>query len=454
MTPASRHCPPSRGRTRAAHNRGHGSEAFDAANADTPANPQRHGALCAPARLLIVPAPSFRGTVAALALGQLMCWAALYYGFSSFVLPMQRDTGWSSPQLMGAYTLGLALWGATSYAVGAAIDRGHGRWVLSAGAALAGIGCFLWARATSLPALYGSWAVLGLAMAMCLYDPAFSVLTRRFPDRYASGIAVLTLVGGFASTLSFPLAVVLIAQSGWRGALDWIGAALLLGVAPLHAWTLRGQTAQGVRPSNQGASVANEATLHEAMRGRPFWLLTTALTFYALASAAVWAHMMPAFAAKGLSEREALAVVVWFGPAQVFGRLIYLAFGRRMSTHTLGLLVLCGMPVSLLIFARFEQAFALSLFALLFGLANGLVTIVRGKIVPETFGHANVGRIGGAMSGIALLARAAAPLAAAWLLLVVAGYAELMLWLAALGLVALLAFALAVRRPSRPDQSL
>ncbi|MGD9835806.1 MAG: MFS transporter, partial [Piscinibacter sp.] len=67
--------------------------------------------------------PSFRATVAALALGQLLCWAALYYGFSSFVLPMQRAMGWSKPAMMGAFTLGLAVWGATTYAAGAAIDH-------------------------------------------------------------------------------------------------------------------------------------------------------------------------------------------------------------------------------------------------------------------------------------------------------------------------------------------
>ena len=77
--------------------------------------------------------PGYRATVCALATGQLLSWAALYYAFSSFVIPMRRQFGWSEPQTMGAFTLGLALWGATSYAVGAAIDRGRGRLVLSAG---------------------------------------------------------------------------------------------------------------------------------------------------------------------------------------------------------------------------------------------------------------------------------------------------------------------------------
>ncbi|WP_341893045.1 MFS transporter [Variovorax sp. YR752] len=392
--------------------------------------------------------PSYRATVAALATGQLICWAALYYGFSSFVLPMQRALGWSKPQMMGAFTAGLAVWGATTYAAGAAIDHGRGRAVMTLGAALAGLGFLVWSRADSLGWLYAAWLLLGAAMAMTLYEPAFNVLTKRFPLQYREGITTLTLVGGFASTLSFPAVAWLIRALEWRGALAVIGAVLLLAIAPLHAWALKGTPTQDAPPRPHDS--ADDATLHEALRERSFWLLTATFTLYSFAAAALWAHIMPAFAAKGLSEASALAVVVWFGPAQVAGRFAFLAFGRWVSIRTLGLIVLAGLPLSLAIFALADSVFALLLFALLFGLANGLVTIVRGNLVPEYFGREHVGRISGAMSAIALLSRAAAPLLTAWLLLALPGYRELLLGLAALGVVAVIAYALA--RPPSADQ--
>ncbi|MBX3607320.1 MAG: MFS transporter [Piscinibacter sp.] len=387
----------------------------------------------------------FRATVAALAAGQLVCWAALYYAFTSFVLPMQRAFGWSKPALMGAFTLGLAVWGGASYAVGAAIDRGRGRAVLTLGSALAGIGLLLWSFADSLALLYAAWALLGAAMAMTLYEPAFNVLTRRFPEHYRQGITTLTLVGGFASTLSFPAVAWLLDVLGWRGALQVAAAVLLLGVTPLHAWALRGTPTQLVRSAHEDG--ADDATLHEALRGSAFWLLVLTFTLYSFAAAALWAHIMPAFAARGMGEPAALAVVVWFGPAQVAGRFAYLLFGRWVGSRTLGLAVLAGLPLSLTIFALAQGTLALLLFALLFGLANGLVTIVRGSLVPEYFGRAHVGRISGAMNVVALLARAAAPLATAWLLLALPGYREVLLVLAGLGGIAVIAFALA--RPPR-----
>jgi len=387
--------------------------------------------------------PSFAWVVAALATGQLLVWAWLYYGFSSFVLPMRDDLRWSEPVLMGAFSVGLAMWGAASYGVGAAIDRGHGRAVLSGGAVLGALGLAAWAAVRAPWMLYAVWAVLGVAMAMTLYDPAFIVLTKRYPQRYRQGITALTLVGGFASTLSFPAVAWLLPWLGWRGTLLVLAGTLLVVVLPLHAWALRGREPD-VALSHDGRSA--DSTLGEALRHRTFWLLALAFTLYAFASAALWAHVMPALVSKGLTQGEALAVVVWIGPAQVAGRLVFASIGRRWTLRALGLVVLASAPLAFSVFALARSVWALFVFAALFGAANGLITIVRGGLVPEVFGRAQVGRIGGAMSAIGLLARAAAPVAAALLLLALGSYRELALLLAALGVVAVLSFWAARRR--------
>jgi MFS family permease len=230
--------------------------------------------------------------VGGLALGQIVAWAILYYGFSSFVLPMARELGWPKATLMGAFTLGLLVMGLANYAVGAAIDQGRGRLVMTAGSVLGGVSCALWALVTQPWMLYLAMALAGAAMAMTLYEPAFNVLTKRYPTRYREGITLLTLVAGFASTLSFPACAALVGALGWRGALWVMAAVLVLGIAPLHAWLLRGP-ALGVSP--QGHDPQDDATLHGALRTPAFWLLTLAFTLYAFASSALWAHVMPAF---------------------------------------------------------------------------------------------------------------------------------------------------------------
>ncbi|MBS0446094.1 MAG: MFS transporter [Proteobacteria bacterium] len=394
-------------------------------------------------------APGYGATIAALSLGQLVAWAALFYTFSSFALPMRSEFGWSEPQAMSAFTLGLAIYGASAYAVGAAIDRGRGRLVLSAGPVIGGLGLWLWSAADGLAMLYGAWSLLGIAMAMLLYEPAFMVLTKRYPERFRRAITTLTLSGGFASTLSFSASAWLIASIGWRDALRVIGVALIA-IAPLHAWALRGPMAVAERSPHAALPSDDDApTLHRAVRGPAFWLLALAFAFNAFAASALWAHVMSALAAKGLGRTESLAIAVWFGPAQVAGRLAYLAGGRWLAPRALAMAVLGCLPLSLAIFAVGRETAVLLAFAVLFGLANGLVAIVRGGLLPDYFGRAHLGRISGAMTGIALFARAGAPLAAATLLVAFDGsYRAMLLALAGIGALAVLAYALAGRPPA------
>ena len=361
----------------------------------------------------MAPGPGYHATVWTLAVGQVLSWAVLYYGFSSLVLPMETAMGWSRPAMMGALTLGLAVWGAATYAVGAAIDAGLGRAVMCGGSVLAALGVLAWSQATQVWMLYPVWAVLGVAMAATLYDPAFAVLTQRYPERYREGITMLTLVGGFASTLSFPA------------------------VAALHAWALRGAMRVAGAPNTDQQA---DATLREALQHRSFWLLTLCFALYAFVQAALWAHVLPAFADKGISTADGLVVLMTVGPAQVAGRLLYAAAGRSWSLRRLGALVLAALPVAMALFALGRSLTALLVFAVVFGLANGLVTIVRGGLVPLYFGRSHVGRIGGLMSGIGLVARATAPVAATALLWLLPGYSELMGVLSALGVAAVLAF--------------
>lgn len=382
--------------------------------------------------------PGYGATVAALAVGQVLGWAVLYYAFSALVLAMRQSTGWTEQALMGAFTLGLATWGIASYTVGAAIDTGRGRGVMTLGAVLGGVGCIAWAEVQSAWQLYPVFGLLGVAMAMTLYEPAFAVLTKRYPTRYRDGITALTLVGGFASTICFPsVAALLHAGLDWRQTLGVLAAVLLGVVAPLHAWALRGPMLVA-GPAHADAQA--DATLHEALRHAAFWLLTLCFLLYAFVQAAFWAHVMPAFAGLGVTPADTLWVVMAVGPAQVLGRLVYAAVGRGWSLRVLGAVVLTALPLSMVLLALGHGLVALLGFALLFGLANGLVTIVRGGLVPLYWGRAHVGRIGGLMSAIGLVARAAAPLFTAALLLVVPGYRAVLAVFIALGVSAVLAF--------------
>ena len=206
--------------------------------------------------------------VLALATGQLVSWGILYYGFSLFLVPMERDLGWSRVSLNGALTCGLLVSGLAAYPVGAWIDRKGGRLVMSLGTLIGAAALALWAMVEHIALFYAAWAMIGVAMAATLYEPAFAVLTGLFRQDYRRRILVLTLVGGFASTVFMPATQALIDAIGWRPTLWSLAAILLVLVGPIHL-LLPGEPVEGQAGLTPPRPAA--AAVRAALRTPIFW---------------------------------------------------------------------------------------------------------------------------------------------------------------------------------------
>ena len=369
--------------------------------------------------------PRYPIFVATMGAGQLVTWAILYYAFSAFILPMQQSLGWSSSLISGGFSLGLGVWALGSYGVGALIDRGWGREVMAGGTALGGLGVLLWSVAT-VPAVYiAAWLVIGLGMAATLYEPAFTILTRRYPGHFRQGITLLTLIGGFASTLAFPLAAWLLSLTDWRSALAVLGGILVLGIAPMTWMVLKG--AGDLVPHTIPAAT-RDLSFAEARRTPAFWWLAAAFALHLFVSGAVWAHIVPVLDGKGLTEAQALSVLVVIGPAQVAGRLIYMLGGTGLAPQRVGVGILLGIGIALMALVSAASATQAILFGVLFGACNGLMSVLRGSLLPAFFGRASLGRIAGSINAGAMAGRSLAPLAVAGVLAISGGYV-LPLWM-------------------------
>ncbi|OWY58706.1 MFS transporter, partial [cyanobacterium TDX16] len=159
-----------------------------------------------------------------LSIGQLISWGLVYYTFPLFIAPMEQELGWSRSSMFGALSAGLLVAGLCSIPVGAWIDRGHGRVLMTGGSLLAAALLFVWSRVDSLPVFYALWIGLGAAQAVILYEPAFAVITRVYGPRYKQAILLMTFLGGLASTFGIPFAQLLIERIGWRPALEVLAA--------------------------------------------------------------------------------------------------------------------------------------------------------------------------------------------------------------------------------------
>ena len=362
--------------------------------------------------------------VLGVAAAQVVSWGSIYYSFSLFVVPMERELGWSRPQLNAALSLGLLTAAFSAYPIGACIDRYGGRGVMTAGSILGAILLAAWALIDAPWMLYAVWAGLGVALAATLYEPAFAVMTRRFPEDYRVRITAVTLIGGFASTVFIPLTQLFIVLLGWRHALLALALCNVAVCVPVHALLLRDEPR---RASGAVDGAGSDAVMRRALRHPVFWGLAVAFTAYYAAFSAMTFHVIPLLTERGLSMSVIVGAIAVVGPAQVAGRVVLFALHGRLTTAAAGAIAMIAFPLSVLVLLLFPASeYALFAFALLYGAANGIITIVRGTAVPELMWREGYGAINGALTLPGNIAKALAPFGAA-ALWSVAGYGAV-LW--------------------------
>ena len=156
--------------------------------------------------------------VPALGITQILAWGSTFYLLGVLAPFIARDTGWSYDLIVGGVSLGLLIAGLVSPRVGRLIGHRGGKPVLAVSAVLLAVGLFGLGTAPNVAAYLAAWIVIGVGMGTGLYDAAFSTAGSIYGSQSRDVITSITLFGGFASTVCWPLSAFLVDQFGWRGA--------------------------------------------------------------------------------------------------------------------------------------------------------------------------------------------------------------------------------------------
>jgi hypothetical protein len=381
--------------------------------------------------------------VSVLGITQIIAWGTIFYSPVLTAPLIAAETGWSLSFIMGGFSLGLLIAGLVSPFVGRSIDRHGGHVVMAAGSLVSALGLLGLAYART-PAMYlAVWVVLGAGLGASLYDPAFATLGRIFGAAARRPITVLTLAGGFASTAGWPATHLLTDAVGWRGTYVVYAVLMAAVCAPLYVFALpRTRAAPG--PSTGGTPERPAALLPP--HGAAFILVTAAFTAYAFVPSALSAHLLAIFGRTGIEPVTVVFIGTLFGPAQVAARVTELAFGRNVHPLIVARAAVLLLVAAFALLALFGISVPLAAaFALMFGAANGLITIARGALPLALFGADGYGRLMGRISGPWLVMQSAAPLVMAFVAERASDATALAL-AAGFALVALACFA-AIRRP-------
>jgi MFS family permease len=351
------------------------------------------------------------GVVVALGTAQTLAWGSTYYlpAYLPAVLaaPMAREFGVPPAWIFGAFSAALIVSALLGPAAGRAIDARGGRGVLALSNLVFAAGLVAMATAGSAWLLAAGWLVLGVGMAMGLYDAAFAALAYLYGREARGPITGITLIAGFASTVGWPLSALFEAHFGWRGAcLIWAALQLGLGL-PINRFLIPGTPTPATAP----AVAEDQAEMRSGGDAAPRY--ATALLAFVFSAAwfvtgAMAAHLPRLLEAAGATPPAAVAAAALVGPAQVAARVAEFGLLRRAHPLISARLACAAHPVGAAILFLFGAP-AAAAFVLLHGAGNGVLTIVKGTLPLAVFGPEGYGLRQGLLGAPSRFVQACAP---------------------------------------------
>lgn len=355
-----------------------------------------------------------------LGVAQIISWGTLYYSIGVLGTQMREAAGVSETFLFACFTASLLASGMLAPAIGRMIDARGGRMALALGSGCAIAALCVLGLVHGPVTLVIGWLLAGVAMAATLYDPAFATLNQLTHDHYRRAVTALTLFGGFASTVFWPLSHFLMETLGWRETLFVYAGLHALVCLPIHLVALRhahGRTLKPAMPMVPTAPVVhtelerNPVPVASAESAATFRWLALSFIGASFVVSVIGVHMIALLTATGLTQADAVLVGMLMGPMQVAGRLIEIGLLPKVRIMHVGLaaLGLIVLGVLLLIGAAGAPAAAIA-FVIAYGCGNGILTIVRGTAPAEFIGRENFGALLGRLSRGSVIAKSVAPM--------------------------------------------
>ncbi|MBT5810547.1 MAG: MFS transporter [Rhodospirillaceae bacterium] len=383
-----------------------------------------------------------------LAIAETIVWAGMYYLFPALLSYWEAYYGWGKTDLAIAFSLALIVSALLAPVAGRLIDQGHGRVLLTACSVLGGLTLALLPLVDDKAQFYGIWLVIGVSMAGCFYEPCFSFVVHTHGDGARKVITRITLVAGFAGTLSFPTTAFLADMFDWRagvwafsGMICFIATPLFwIGAAPLGV--VRDAAAIVPKPGEAKQGLLG-LDLSAALRSPVFWLLAFAFTAITLNHGVLITYFLPLLAERGVAPSFAVLLISLIGPMQVAGRVAMMFCERWLSIQTMcGLSYGCLIVASICLIGAGDNPVLLIVFVCAQGAGIGVNSIARPVVTAAIFGRRHFGGISGAIATNVTIGNALAPTAGA-LLLIAGGYDAILATVLALIVGGTLGFGLA-----------
>lgn len=380
--------------------------------------------LAQPTRPMIARLPFYYGwvilVVAALAMTATL--PGRTHGVGLITKPLLEDLGINEVSF-GVLNFWSVLIGAVfCWPIGRLIDRFGTRTVLTLVSAGLGTVVILTGYVSGPVTLF-----VALTLTRGLGQGALSVLSTTLVGKWftrrvglAMGVfAVLLAIGFIGSILAMQIAV---KQEGWRTAWAAMGWMLLLGLAPL-AWLMTRSTPESCGVGMENDHLKTDAERPERHADLPFraalvspafWVFSFASCLYGFAWSAITLFNEHILASRGFDQDDFYLVMMILTGVGLVANLLGGWLATQWPLGRLLGLAMALLAASLLVFPFVTTKSQLVGYAITFGVASGLITVVHFAFHPKAFGRANLGQIQGFYQVLSVFTSALGPLVLAY----------------------------------------
>ena len=349
--------------------------------------------------------PAVKATVG-LCLTQIVGWGTTFLMPSVLGRHIERDLALPSEVVYGGITVMFGVGALFAPRVGRLLDRTGARSVMAIGSIIYALSLAALSFSQGLVSYLLCWAAMGIASTLALNTPASIALAQIAGSRARQAIAILAIIGGFASTVFWPVSEALEVFFSWRGVLLIYAAIHLLVCAPVHLLVLPGRPLVGTQAT---ADMTVAPPPSEKTR-RIFLLLSVAFSCGAFIFTGFIVHAIGVLRGLGHDPASALLLASLIGPAQVAVRVVELVFGHRYAISTSTLFAAAVLPLGLGLAFLAGGNFVVALLCLqAYGIANGLKAVLRATLPLALFGRAQFGTYLGRLALPQGIVSAAAP---------------------------------------------
>ncbi|VVD92039.1 MFS transporter [Pandoraea horticolens] len=336
-------------------------------------------------------------TAITLGLAQLINWGVSFYLPGAFAWRIAQTTGWPQTWVFAGPSLAMLVMAAVSPLSGRWLERMGGRRVMCTGTLVCSAGCATLATSTTLVQFYAAWCLLGAGMRLSLYDAAFATLAALYGSAARRPMTQITLMGGLATTVFWPLGSWLGDTWGWRTGV------LVYGLIGLLAWALL----RSLPPTPSRMPAASAARQPRSpLPWAPALLYCAVMALVSILSSGLAAHLTSLLGAHGLP----VGLAALWGLGQVCARTLEWLTPRQTSAVRLNLVVGCGLPLCFALgLAGMSSMYAAGVFVFTYGALNGLATLLRAGLPLELFAHDAYARALGTLLTPAFALSAVAP---------------------------------------------